>query len=41
MALKIEEDFESAHKTVHGMEPKVTHKDHSENCTAVDFIFYR
>ena len=36
-----EEDFESAYKTVHGKEPKVTHKDHSENCTAVDFIFYR
>ena len=36
-----EEDFESAYKTVHGREPKVTHKDHSENCTAVDFIFYR
>ncbi|XP_046856772.1 uncharacterized calcium-binding protein At1g02270-like [Xenia sp. Carnegie-2017] len=36
-----EEDFESAYKTIHGQEPKVTHKDHSENCAAVDFIFYR
>ena len=36
-----EEEFESAYKTVHGHEPKVTHKDHSENCVAVDYIFYR
>lgn len=36
-----EEEFESAYKTVHGHEPKVTHKDHSENCVAVDFVFYR
>ena len=36
-----EEEFESAYKTIHGQEPKVTHKDHSENCAAVDFIFYR
>ena len=33
--------FTSAHSTLHGLEPQVTHRDHRGNEFTADYIFYK